>query len=108
MERKKYNKGEVDRVLNSLFKKATNRSKAKSKDDVVGSTPEEDGCNKLSEWDICMNRTYSTYFIKCFYDGNTKAYRYDFKEDKLSNWQDLQLCDVTEDLIDLLDDSIDF
>jgi len=95
---------ELDKVFNVLYSKSTNRSKAKDKEDVVGQTPLEDKRKKLTEWDLCKNRTYDSYFIKCFYDNNTKSYRYDIPHKDLHLWVRVMLSDVPTEISSILDD----
>ncbi len=73
-------------IAEFLHGNATNRSKPANKNDKVHPTPLDDNKIKLTSVGVMVNLMYGTYYVNCFYDDTTKAYRLDFEDEDKDQW----------------------
>lgn len=88
MEIEKLKKQEVDRAILLLHNNARNISKAKSSNDKVGQSPQQDGLyyDDIEEVDLSYIKKYKQWFIKVFYSSSKKSYRFDIDSSDLQDW----------------------
>ena len=70
-------------IIEKLYTSSTNKARVK---DSFTTTPKTDEAKKISEMNICCNFDYDNFFVKTFWDGKNKAYRYNIKHRNLHNW----------------------
>lgn len=98
MQIKNLSSSEIKVALNFLYNNARNQSSSKNSEDIKKPLAKDNGkkVEDICELDLCMNDQYDAYFIKVFYYGSTKAYRFSFSKSTLPQWLSFWLSWIDE------------